>query len=89
MAETKKTKSPRSTNDFQSFPQLAMDRFGKALKTAVDIGLVAVVSVNSDFASLSTESEPLKSIQVVPFDFIARIVGEATIYFFNGRSIDS
>lgn len=66
-----------------------MDRFGKALKTAVDIGLVAVVSVNSDFASLSSESEPLKSIQVVPFDFIARIVGEATIYFFNGRSIDS
>ena len=55
----------------------------------MDIGLVAVVSVNSDFASLSTESEPLKSIQVVPFDFIARIVGEATIYFFNGRSIDS
>jgi len=38
-----------------------------------------MVSVDPNFASLSVEAESLKSIQIVPWEFVARIGTQVTI----------
>jgi|GEM_PF-2132623 len=62
-----------------TFPSLRGDRLEESANLAVDIWFVAMVSVDPNFASLSVEAESLKSIQIVPWEFVARIGTQVTI----------
>lgn len=63
----------------QSLPQTSRDTFEELANTVLAVGSVGMVPIKSSFASLFAEAESLKSTQIVPLEFVARITTKPTI----------